>query len=256
MKPHAYSRHAARRVLAQFAGLTLLFGGWQVAGSMHTLGGSLPPATTVGHTIVSAADRELLARAVLTTASEALGGLVVCAALATLAVTTSHLLRWLSAGLNDLATLINAVPLVTFGPILVAFVARQHVPLAMAVAASYFPLYASMHSSLHRARASDRDLFTALGAGRARTFLMLDVPASVPTLVGAMPLVLTSALLGAVVGEWFGAREGLGVIILSTLQNSQDDLLWAATTVTAALSLSVYGIFTLLSSRARRLFDA
>src|SRR2546429_7093112 len=35
-------------------------------------------------------------------------------------------------------------------------------------------------------------------------------------------------IFGAVIGEWFGARRGIGVLLVSSMQNLQVEQLWAA----------------------------
>ena len=48
-------------------------------------------------------------------------------------------------------------------------------------------------------------------------------------------------------GEWFGAPRGLGVLIVSAMQNYQIELLWAAALLAAGMSMIAFGLFTLLS---------
>jgi ABC-type nitrate/sulfonate/bicarbonate transport system permease component len=54
-------------------------------------------------------------------------------------------------------------------------------------------------------------------------------------------------VLGAVLGEWFGAPRGLGVLIVSAMQNYQINLLWAAAMLAALVSMISFGACTLLS---------
>ncbi|RXH58279.1 Hydroxymethylpyrimidine ABC transporter, transmembrane component [Granulicella sibirica] len=61
-----------------------------------------------------------------------------------------------------------------------------------------------------------------------------------------MKLAVTTAMIGAVVGEWFGAPTGLGIVILNTMQNFQIPLMWAAVLVVAAISLTGYGVIGLV----------
>jgi NitT/TauT family transport system permease protein len=48
-------------------------------------------------------------------------------------------------------------------------------------------------------------------------------------------------MIGAIVGEWFGAPTGLGIVILNTMQNFEIPLMWAAVLLVAAISLAGYG---------------
>ena len=59
-------------------------------------------------------------------------------------------------------------------------------------------------------------------------------------------------MLGVVLGEWFGAPRGLGVIIISALQNIRIPQMWAAALLCVACSLAAYVLLTLAHRRARR----
>jgi NitT/TauT family transport system permease protein len=61
-----------------------------------------------------------------------------------------------------------------------------------------------------------------------------------------MKLAVPAALIGAIIGEWFGAPRGLGLLILSAMQNFQMLLLWSAVLLTALVSLTLFGALTLL----------
>jgi len=76
--------------------------------------------------------------------------------------------------------------------------------------------------------------------------LHLDLPAALPAIVTSMKLAVPAALIGAIIGEWFGAPRGLGLLILNAMQNFQVPLLWSAVLLTAMVSLSLFSVLTLL----------
>jgi ABC-type nitrate/sulfonate/bicarbonate transport system permease component len=67
-----------------------------------------------------------------------------------------------------------------------------------------------------------------------------------------MKIAAGSAMIGAIVGEWFGAPTGLGIVVLNSMQNFQIPLLWATVIVIAAITLSAYGLLTVAERAARR----
>ncbi len=75
----------------------------------------------------------------------------------------------------------------------------------------------------------------------------LRFPLSAPYIVSALKVAATSAILGAVVGEWVsGGGQGIGhLLLIYKAQLRTPELLGAATVVIAA-STSSYGIITLL----------
>ena len=83
-----------------------------------------------------------------------------------------------------------------------------------------------------------------------RRFVSLQLPASLPGLADGLRLAAPAALLGAVIGEWFGAPRGLGVLIVSAMQNYQITLLWSAALLTALSSTIAFGILTVGARQA------
>ena len=57
---------------------------------------------------------------------------------------------------------------------------------------------------------------------------------------------MPAALIGTVIGEWFGAPRGLGVLIVNAMQNFQIALLWSVVVLIAMTSLTLYLLLTML----------
>jgi ABC-type nitrate/sulfonate/bicarbonate transport system permease component len=75
--------------------------------------------------------------------------------------------------------------------------------------------------------------------------LRLEIPAALPALANGLRLAVPVALVGALIGEWFGAPRGLGVLIVNAMENFQIVLLWSAVLLTATCSMLGYGIASL-----------
>jgi putative riboflavin transport system permease protein len=76
----------------------------------------------------------------------------------------------------------------------------------------------------HSLRATDRQVLTTL-----------EIPAALPNIFGGLRVGVTLAVVGAVVGEWAGAREGLAVLINLARGSLFDIPLMFATLLTIAL---------------------
>ena len=89
-----------------------------------------------------------------------------------------------------------------------------------------------------------------LGADRLKRFWRLELPAAMPALVSGLRLAWPAALIGAIIGEWFGAPRGIGILIINAMQNFQIVLLWCAVLLAVGASLFFYGLLTLLERAA------
>jgi NitT/TauT family transport system permease protein len=61
-----------------------------------------------------------------------------------------------------------------------------------------------------------------------------------------MKLAIPVAFIGAIVGEWFGASRGLGLLMVSAMQNFQIPLLWSAVLIVTLASLALFGLMSLV----------
>jgi NitT/TauT family transport system permease protein len=89
-----------------------------------------------------------------------------------------------------------------------------------------------------------------LGAGRWALLRTLVIPSSIAWAFAALPAAIGYALIGVVVGEFFGAPVGLGSIIVTSMNTgSATDLMLAILTL-GALGSGLVGAMTLLERRA------
>jgi ABC-type nitrate/sulfonate/bicarbonate transport system permease component len=243
---------ATRRALYRICGFLVLLALWQIAGKSGIAGKTLPALTDVMHTYTLPGRRALLLRAAAATTSSAGLGLLFGAVLGCVTALVAQLLPLLSPGLNRLAVVVNAVPAIALGPILIVTAGREATPVLLAAIPVYFLLYVAASSGLRSADRRLEQLFQASGAGRWKRFLYLDSVCALPALLSGLKLAVTTAMIGAVVGEWFGAPTGLGIVILNTMQNFQIPLMWAAVLVVAAISLSAYSLLGVAERAVQR----
>lgn len=242
----------ARALAAPAVGVVLLLAIWQAVGVFDILGASVPPPTEVLAQLVQRGD--LLLRSVGATALRALvGGAVGLALGIALAVLASFFPRAESTLLR-VAVLVNALPVIALGPILMTTPARPVIPEVFAALAVLFSTLLAAGDGLRSSAPSSIDVFSVYRASRWTRFLRLQLPSALPMLADALRLGIPAAILGTLLGEWFGIDRGLGVVMVSAMRNVQYGLLWSAALVAAALSLLLYGVASLLERVATRRF--
>lgn len=231
-----------QRALYQVCGFLLLLAAWQIAGKTGIGGKTLPALTEVLRVYTISWRRALLLRAAAATVSSAGIGLLLGATLGCLTALTAQLLPALEPGLDRLAVVVNALPAIALGPVLVITAGREATPALLAAIPVFFLIYVAATSGLRSADRRLGQLFRASGASWSTRFRYLDSISALPALLNGMKLAVTTAMIGAVVGEWFGAPTGLGIVILNTMQNFQIPLMWAAVLVVAGISLTGYAV--------------
>lgn len=239
-----------RQTLLGALGIALFLVLWEVIGRLQLAGISWPPLSDVLEMLTDESRRPLFERALSATlASTALGYLWgTCAGLGLAGL--AHLLPLLRRGSDRLAAVANSVPSIALGPIFLVLLSRENTPAAVSSIHVFFIVFVSVSSGLQRATAAHRDLFAVLGADRLRRFGRLELPAALPALVSGLRLAWPAALIGAIIGEWFGAPRGIGILIVNAMQNFQIVLLWCAVLLAVGASLVFYGLLTLLERAA------
>jgi NitT/TauT family transport system permease protein len=184
----------------------------------------------------------LLLRSSVSTGRSALTGLILGAAFGIITALVSHVISPLRPGLDRLAATINAIPAIALGPIFILLVSRDFTPALLATISAYFLIYVAVSSGLRNASHELVAMMTTFGANQWKRLRYLEIPAAVPSFLAGVKVSVTASIIGALIGEWFGAPTGLGIVILNTMQNFQVPLMWAAVLLAAGLSLAGYGL--------------
>jgi ABC-type nitrate/sulfonate/bicarbonate transport system permease component len=80
----------------------------------------------------------------------------------------------------------------------------------------------------------------SLGAGTGETFRKVRWPSGLPGLFTGLRISATYAVVAAVIGEYVGATEGLGIWMQLSQRSFRTDLVFAAIVLTAVLSIGLY----------------
>jgi len=227
-----------RRAALSASGTALLLIGWQYAGSSQLLGRTLPAPSEIAAVYAQGFRLALLIRSARATVTEAAIGLACGLSLALLVAIVAHLQPWLRAGMQRLAVLVNAIPIIALAPILILCAGRRSTPAVLAALPVFFLMNMAITKGLLNSPDSRlRAYLRAMGAGPLQQLFSIEIPSAIPEAITGLKTSVGSAMIGAIVGEWFGAPRGLGVVVINAMQNFQIPLMWAAVMMIAAISL-------------------
>jgi len=233
-------------------GSLLLLCAWEVIGRNGLLGSTFPALSQVLRIFADGPRSALLVRSTLATLGSAAEGFATGVILGAAAAVVAHLVPPLRTGLDRMAVLVNALPVIALAPVLIITAGREGTPAALASVPVFFLIYTSTAVGLRGASARLEMMLLTLGANSWQRLTKFQAIAAVPQVVTGMKVATASAMIGAIVGEWFGAPSGLGVVVLNSMENFQIPLLWATVMVIAAITLSSYGLLTLGERAVRR----
>jgi len=196
----------------------------------------LPPPLAVLAAFGRYGDR-LLAEAAVTLLETGLGlaagiGLGMAAGLA---VAASPLAGRL---LTPILVVSQALPVFALAPLLVLwFGFGLASKVVMTTLVIFFPVASSFADGLARTDRGLLDLARLNGASRIATLRLIAVPAALPALMSGIRVAAVYAPIGAVIGEWVGASQGLGLLMVQANARMQTALLFAAISLLAVATL-------------------
>jgi ABC-type nitrate/sulfonate/bicarbonate transport system permease component len=240
-----------RGLIYPLVGCALLLCAWELVGRHEMLGDTFPALSQVLRVFGDVPRRALLIRSAAATMASAAVGYALGACLGAAVALLAHWVPLLRGGLDRMAVLVNALPVIALAPVLIITAGRQDTPAALAAVPVFFLLYTSTGVGLRGASQRLEMVFTTLGASRWQRLAKFEIVAAVPAVLSGMKIAASGAMIGTIVGEWFGAPSGLGVVVLNSMQNFQIPLLWATVMVIAVITLSGYGVLSLAERAAR-----
>jgi NitT/TauT family transport system permease protein len=138
---------------------------------------------------------------------------------------------------------LQAVPIVAVAPLLIiwfgAGIASKVIICALLV---FFPMLVNTVLGMRNIPPELHDLMRSLEATPLQTFWHLELPAALPILLGGLKVSATLSVIGAVVGEFVSASEGLGYLINFGRGVYDTPLVIAAVFTLTGLALLLYGL--------------
>jgi NitT/TauT family transport system permease protein len=113
----------------------------------------------------------------------------------------------------------------------------------------FFPVLVNTVVGVRSVPEELRELMRSLQATRWQTFRLLEVPAALPVFLGGLRIGATLSVIGAVVGEFVGAKRGLGFLINVGRGMYDTALVFVAIFTLVAMALGLYGIVVFLEAR-------
>jgi putative hydroxymethylpyrimidine transport system permease protein len=127
----------------------------------------------------------------------------------------------------------------------------------MALLIIYFPVTSAFFDGLMATPRGMLDLARVMNARPWRIMTHIRIPAGLPGLASGLRLAAVYAPIGAIIGEWVGASQGLGYLMLLANGRAKTDLMFAALIVIVIITLSLHAsVERLCRALARRMqFD-
>jgi NitT/TauT family transport system permease protein len=211
----------------------------------------LPPPEAVAARFVSAWSDGTFAPHFLTTLREVVLGFVLGAGSA---LVVGYLLArsaFVERVLSPYLVAAQATPILTLAPLIAIWFGPGLLGKVLICAVIvFFPVAIATMVGIREVDRSLLEMSRAFRASRLQTLLRVEIPGALPSIFGGLRVGATLAVIGAVVSEWAGADNGLGVLLLIAKGSRFDMPLALATLVTiAALGVACYLVVVAVERR-------
>ncbi|WP_188261913.1 ABC transporter permease [Azospirillum tabaci] len=135
----------------------------------------------------------------------------------------------------------QVVPKLALGPLFIVWFGFGTTSTVVITALiCFFPLLENTMTGLQQVDPNKRELFRMLRATRLQTLLRLKIPSGLPVILAGLRVAVVLALVGAVVGEFIGGRQGLGASIIAAQGMMDSTMMFALFIVITVLGMIVY----------------
>lgn len=165
------------------------------------------------------------------------------------ALTMSHFSTFRQL-IQPLLLITQAIPVFVIAPLIILWCGYGMASkIIMITFLLYFTITSNFYDGLKRTPQHFLDMAQLMKVSRLKTLLHIQIPSALPQLFSGLRLGAAFAPIAALIGEWVGASQGLGFLILDSYTRVEMPLLFACLFVLILISLSFYHIVFYLTRR-------
>jgi NitT/TauT family transport system permease protein len=151
------------------------------------------------------------------------------------------------ATLYPLIVASQAVPKIAIGPLLVLWLGLGAWPKLVIVALMvFFPVVITAAEGFSSVDRNLLDLMRSVHASQWEIFRRIRFPHALPQIFSGLKIGITLAVVGAVVGEWIAADNGLGYLLLQANTQLDSTLLFSALVLLVAMGVVLFIVVEIL----------
>jgi NitT/TauT family transport system permease protein len=222
----------------------VLFGGWEYCCRALKISELIIPAPSkiVAALIDGFANGYFLIHLAATVEEIVLGFLIAAIAAFVIGALVSQI-RLLEMVIYPYIVALQTLPKVALAPLILIWVGLGiEGKVIVAATISFFPMLVNTIAGLKYTPKNEIDLMRSLSASRWKIFRYVQLPEALPFIFAGLNIGLVLSVLGAIVGEFVGAKVGLGYLILQMNFNLDVSGMFAALVVLGLLGVFFNGV--------------
>ena len=237
-------RRRLLRMVPPIALLVALLALWQVIVSARHINPQVLPGPDL---IVRSTwgDRANIWPAIGVTTEEVVLGMALAIVVAVVTAVAIDSFRTVRGSLYPLIVASQTVPIIALAPLVLIWWGFGLAPKVVLVALfSFFPISVGLVQGLASADPDAMNLLRTMRAGRLQLLVRVRLPSALPQFFTGLKISVTYAYSAAIVAEFVGGMQGLGVYMTEAIHNApvRMDLVLGAVFVIALLTIALFAL--------------
>jgi NitT/TauT family transport system permease protein len=177
------------------------------------------------------------------TTVEVLGGFVIAGLVGVLLGTAIAWSDWAARALMPFLVFVNTLPKVAIAPLILLWFGYGIGPnMLIGAIIGFFSVVINTAAGLSQIDQDMIDLGRVFNAPKWRVFVKIRIPNAYPYILSALKITATSAVVGAILGEFVASQKGLGYVIITTQSAMNTPVAFAAVALVSVIGLALFGI--------------
>lgn len=144
----------------------------------------------------------------------------------------------------------QTIPTIAIAPLLVLWMGYEMAPkVTLIVIVTFFPIAIGLLEGFQSADKDTVNLLKAMGANRLQIFLHVKFPSSLGRFFASLRISVSYCVVGAVISEWLGGYNGLGVYMTRVRKSYAFDKMFAVIFLISAISLLLMWLVSILQKK-------
>lgn len=154
-----------------------------------------------------------------------------------------HIFKGLRQMVYPFLILSQNIPIIVLAPLLIIWFGFGILPKLIVIGlVCFFPVVVASLDGFKNTPSELKHYMKMVGATKTQVFWKLEFPHSLPSLFSGLKISATYSVMGAVISEWLGAKEGIGVYMTMASSSFRTDRVFVAIFIIMVLSLVFFGI--------------
>ena len=187
-----------------------------------------------------------MAKESVVTLQEAVYGLLIGIALAFVLATLMDKFSFVYKAFYPLLIVSQTVPTIAIAPLLVLWMGYGMAPrITLVIITTFFPIAIGLLDGYKSVDKDNINLLRSMGAGKLKIFRHVKLPTAMPSFFSGLQIASSYAVIGALIAEWLGGNNGLGVYMTRVKKAYSFDKMFAVIVFICIVSLLLMAVVKL-----------